>query len=261
MASVADVRRIPDDVRASLLPRREQAAAVCYRTGKRGMEFLLVRTRSGRWTFPKGSLVPGMTYAQSAALEAFEEAGVHGRIEQTAFARYKRRDSAKAVQSTIVRAFLCEVMRLSKPQERKRHRTWFSAEKAKHCLHERRTPEFGAELIAVVDRAVARVCRLHSGPEGEKEAARLRTDTLLRVTLEAPYAASPRENRRIPSLDAFSRRVRRSAMIDIAAGDQLRRFLPGTAQQLARNLLRLGTGNKPPPGMTSKVSVGEGGPS
>ncbi len=56
----------------------EQVAAICYRLGKRGLEFLLVRTRGRRWTFPKGSIESGLTNAQAAALEAFEEAGVHG---------------------------------------------------------------------------------------------------------------------------------------------------------------------------------------
>lgn len=258
MAPATRSRHATDYLRASLLPKREQAAAVCYRSGKGGVEFLLVRTRSGRWTFPKGSLVPGMTYAQSAAIEAFEEAGVHGRIERTAFARYTRRGSSKAVQSTIVRAFLCEVMRLSRPQERKRHRTWFSAEKAKYRLQERRPPEFGAELVSIVDRAVDRVRRLHSGHQGEKETARPQTDALLQVSLEAPYAALPPESRRILSVDSFPRRVRKSTTVDIAVGEQLRGFLPAAAQPPTRNLLRLGTGNKAASAMTSKAGAGEG---
>ena len=59
----------------------EQAAAVCFRVQNRRIEFLLVQTGGGRWTFPKGSAEPGLTRAQAAALEAFEEAGSwpHGR--------------------------------------------------------------------------------------------------------------------------------------------------------------------------------------
>ena len=70
---------------------RQQVAAVCYRIRKRGIEFLLVQTRGGRWIFPKGGVEPCLTHAQSAALEAFEEAGVHGRMEAIPFARYFRR--------------------------------------------------------------------------------------------------------------------------------------------------------------------------
>src|SRR5271169_3518963 len=85
----------------SRLPgRRQQVAAVCYRMRKRGIEFLLVQSRGGRWIFPKGGVESGLTPAQSAALEAFEEAGVHGRMEEIPFARYFRRkpDTAAATK-------------------------------------------------------------------------------------------------------------------------------------------------------------------
>jgi 8-oxo-dGTP pyrophosphatase MutT (NUDIX family) len=148
-----------------------QVAAVCYRVRASGVEFLLVRTNSGHWTFPKGNAEPGLTHAQAAALEAFEEAGVHGRMEEASFMQYVRRkrgaerDSAgKAVnQELAVQAHLCEVSRLEPPQESDRHPTWFSPEKAKSRLREDRSSEFAVELARVVDRAIARIKRLHSG--------------------------------------------------------------------------------------------------
>src|SRR5271154_6307350 len=114
------------------LRKSEQVAAVCYRVRDRAIEFLLVQTRGGRWIFPKGSAEPGLTHAQAAALEAFEEAGVHGRIEEACFARYRRRQTGDKRRSAIelnVSAHLCEVTRLDPPQESNRNRTWFSAEK------------------------------------------------------------------------------------------------------------------------------------
>ena len=135
----------------------EQVAAVCYRVRGGVIEFLLVRTRgSKRWTFPKGSAEPGLTRAQAAALEAFEEAGVHGRIEEVAFARYVRRERC------VVNAHLCEVLRLSTPNEGDRNRTWFSDEDARRRLQERRTSKDGAEFARVVDQAVARIQRIGS---------------------------------------------------------------------------------------------------
>lgn len=133
----------------------EQVAAVCYRVRGEGIEFLLVQTRGGRWTFPKGSAEPGLTHAQAAALEAFEEAGVHGRMEHAAFARYVRRK--RGGKCSAVLAHLCEVLRLSPPQESRRNPTWFSPEKAKRRLREDRSPEDGVELARVVDRAVTRI--------------------------------------------------------------------------------------------------------
>lgn len=140
----------------------EQVAAVCYRVRRGGIEFLLVRTNSGHWTFPKGGAEPGLTHAQAAALEAFEEAGVHGRMEEASFARYVRRKrvgNSVVKKELAVQAHLCKVSRLEPPQEPDREPTWFSAEKAKRRLGEDRAPDYAAELARVVDRAVARIQR------------------------------------------------------------------------------------------------------
>ena len=147
-----------------------KVAAVCYRVRGGVIEFLLVQTGKGRWIFPKGSVEPGLTHAQAAALEAFEEAGVHGRMEEACFTRYLRRKRPKVRDSAVkssrkdlpVNAHLCEVLRLVPPQEPNRNPSWFSAEKAKRRLQEDRAPDFGAELANVIDRAVARIRRSRS---------------------------------------------------------------------------------------------------
>ena len=139
----------------------EKVAAVCYRIRPNGIQFLLVQTKRGRWTFPKGSVEPGLTHAQSAALEAFEEAGVHGRMEEAPFTSYLHRKGGNSSLTKMkVSAHLCEVSRLEPPPEPGRNRTWFSVEKAKERLRERRTSAQGSELARVVDRAVARIQRL-----------------------------------------------------------------------------------------------------
>ena len=185
---------------------RQQVAAICYRAGAAGIEFLLVRTRGGRWIFPKGGVEPGLTQAQSAALEAFEEAGVHGRIEEMPFARYrlakssgrqssgkrnrrneKRKDSNNSRKTTdpalereTVTAHLCEVAHLEEPQEAYRTPTWFSPPKAKRRLTSNRNREFGAELANIVDRAVSRIRRLEASASRE-----FADDTLRKVRFEA----------------------------------------------------------------------------
>ena len=183
--------------------KRQQVAAVCYRVTKRGIEFLLVQTRGGRWIFPKGGVEPGLSYAQSAALEALEEAGVHGRIEEIPFARYFRRGSDFEVsgeeQGLAVGAYLCEVSRLETPHEANRHPTWFSAERAKQRLikDRDRTPEFGVELARIIDRAVSRIRRLH-GEIDRRDRGPI--DGLRRVRFEAteyrPGAGLTHDDRR-----------------------------------------------------------------
>jgi 8-oxo-dGTP pyrophosphatase MutT (NUDIX family) len=142
----------------------EQVAAVCYRMRRERVEFLLVRTRgSGRWTFPKGNTEPGMTHAHAAALEAFEEAGVHGRIEEVSFAQYLGRkrvissESRSVEQKLLVNAHLCEVQRLGAPKEANRKRTWFPFETAKEGLQEGRKRDEAAALAGVLKQAMERI--------------------------------------------------------------------------------------------------------
>ncbi len=164
---------------------REQVAAVCFRLGRDGVEFLLVRTDRGKWTFPKGGAESGLTHAQSAALEAFEEAGVHGRIEEARFASYRAGRNGAAVH-----AHLCEVVRLSRPQESDREPTWLSPEKAKRRLSRDRAPEIAKELVRVVDLAVVRIRGLGNGVG--------RDEALQRVYVEASEVAQLGAVRTVP---------------------------------------------------------------
>ena len=110
------------------LKQCEQVAAVCYRVRAGVIEFLLVQTGKGRWIFPKGSVEPGLTHAQAAALEAFEEAGVHGRMEEACFTRYLRRKrpkrgiprrnpAGKSFLSTLIFVRSCDSSRPRSPIE------------------------------------------------------------------------------------------------------------------------------------------------
>src|ERR1700733_9359811 len=184
--------------------RCEQVAAVCYRFRNRAIEFLLVQTRNRkRWTFPKGGAEPGLSHAQAAALEAFEEAGVHGRIEETPFIeylRYRRCNKQNLRGSTVrrlaVSAHLCEVLRLRLPKESNRNRTWFSVQETRQSLRQGRGKEDGDEFARVVDGAVRRIQRLQRQagivadrprpqPDGRGQNAH-QNDELQRVHFEYP---------------------------------------------------------------------------
>jgi 8-oxo-dGTP pyrophosphatase MutT (NUDIX family) len=131
----------------------------------RAIEFLLVRTRAGRWIFPKGNAEAGLTHAQAAALEAFEEAGVHGRIEEAPFARYTYRKGGRepGTAEVLVSTHLCEVSWLEAPRELDRNPAWFSADKAKRRLREDRPREYGNDLVRVLDSATERIQSVHRG--------------------------------------------------------------------------------------------------
>jgi len=174
----------------------EQVAAVCYRVRRGAIEFLLVKTRGrGRWIFPKGSAEPGLTHAQAAAIEAFEEAGVHGRIEEAAFVRYILRRQGKrlkiarsAARPILVSAHLCEVRRLCNPKESNRNPTWFSIEDTTRRLRYGRRNEEGEEFARVVQRAVARIERLRraTNADADRHRRNQRQDGLDKIQFEAP---------------------------------------------------------------------------
>jgi 8-oxo-dGTP pyrophosphatase MutT (NUDIX family) len=135
---------------------RTIVAAVCYRLcADGGIEFLLVRTRAGRWTFPKGGVDDDPSAAAAAAREAQEEAGVLGRVEPRSFTHYLHSKGDHIAHK--VDAHLCEVLHLERPAEFHRTPTWFSAEKAKRRLREDRPIPYADELERVVDHAVRRL--------------------------------------------------------------------------------------------------------
>jgi len=267
---------IPSTVRPSRLSRRvrvsqlckvlecEQVAAVCYRVRGGTIEFLLVQTRgSGRWTFPKGSAEPGLTHAQAAAIEAFEEAGVHGRIEESAFLRYvcRKRNGAgiserSGAKPLVVSAHLCEVSRLSPPKESGRNRTWFSVEDSKRRLRDGRKDGDGEALARVVRQAVARIRSLRSVFDVVNDfppSEALRNDPLQRVQFEAFTLADGRGRRPSsapqiqrrgaePSQDGYRGKVLPCEVLQFGPSRQFNRnprFLPP-----AKRVKALGAGAK-----------------
>ncbi len=133
---------LADQVRSLGRPHRPQAAALCWRHAADGSpEILLVTTRqTGRWTPPKGNLLPDRSAAESAALEAWEEAGVRGTIAAEPLGRYcgVKRLEGDVVRRTIIDLYPLQVTsRDSKfPERRQRRRRWFTREEAAGLVDE-----------------------------------------------------------------------------------------------------------------------------
>lgn len=117
---------------------RTQFGALCFRrakTKKAGHEILLVSSRdTGRWILPKGWPVNGETPAGAAALEAWEEAGVRGRVypECVGHFSYQKFIDEEMSLPVIVAVFAIEVLRIDDdyPEARERKRKWLSPKKA-----------------------------------------------------------------------------------------------------------------------------------
>ena len=185
------------------LRRCEQVAAVCFRVRGSDIEFLLVQTGKGRWIFPKGGAEPGLTHAQAAALEAFEEAGVHGRMEEASFTSYvqRKRGRMRRVTELSVSAHLCEVLRQVTPPELNRNPTWFVASKAKKRLRDDRAPDHGADLARVIDRAVARIQRLRRDLDAAPSVRPETTSSASTFSDPARQGKSSRQTARLINID------------------------------------------------------------
>ena len=114
---------------------RTQFAALCYRMRKSKHEILLVTSIDRkRWIIPKGWPMDGLTPGQAAAQEAWEEAGVRGRLHETCIGLYSYHKSLEKRQTLpiVVAVFPVEVKRLedSFPEAKARRRKWFSPKKA-----------------------------------------------------------------------------------------------------------------------------------
>ena len=131
-----------------------QVAAVCYRRKAGEIEFLLVNTSAGKWTFPKGGVGLGTSPRKAALQEAWEEAGVSGEIEKTSFTSYMHH---RGDDSVVINAFLLKVHRTVDPIETFRNPRWFSPERTKKRLGELRSTRYRKEFERVVELALTRL--------------------------------------------------------------------------------------------------------
>lgn len=112
----------------------EQASAVPYRFRDGQPEFCLITsTRSGKWGFPKGIIDPGETAEETAAKEAEEEAGLHGRIVGEPIGRYQYSKWSTTLRVTV---YLMEVDGVDDDWEEAdlRQRVWRGAEAAQAAI-------------------------------------------------------------------------------------------------------------------------------
>ena len=127
-----------------------QYGVLPYRTDAQdGLRILLITSKERRrWVIPKGNPIPVFLNYESAAREAFEEAGVEGRISTAPIGSFhydKMRRSGAA--DAIVTVYPLLVIREAAdwPERAERTRQWFSPEAAAEAVEE---PELKALLLA-----------------------------------------------------------------------------------------------------------------
>ena len=131
-------------------PEFIQSAALCLREGRAGREVLMITSRgTGRWVLPKGWPMKNRTLAGAAQQEAWEEAGVIGRVEETpvGYYTYRKRHRTGLPLACRVEVFRVHVADLARdwPEKRSRKRRWMRLDEAARAVDE---PELAALLRA-----------------------------------------------------------------------------------------------------------------
>ena len=123
-------------VAATATETAQQNAALCWRLHRGRVQVLLITSRdTGRWVLPKGWPMAGKTAAESAAIEAWEEAGVTGAVAPGApigLYRYDKNRSPIDALPCVVTVHPLRVNGLADkfPERKQRRRKWFDATKA-----------------------------------------------------------------------------------------------------------------------------------
>ena len=105
------------------------------------LQFLLIR-RNGHpwWSLPKGRLTPGRTLAHSAALEAYEEAGIRGAIGSAPLGSFQYCKTERKLLGPpqlvelVLFSLKVEIEEDSWPERGIRRRQWFGQAQAPHFV-------------------------------------------------------------------------------------------------------------------------------
>ena len=121
---------------------RTQFAALCYRLHNGKPEFCLITSRqTKRWIVPKGWPVDGATPTDAAATEAFEEAGLEGKVHALPaglFSYLKLNEEGGADLPCVAVVYPLKVQKVHAtwPESKERRRKWFSRRKAAERVSE-----------------------------------------------------------------------------------------------------------------------------
>ncbi|MBN9672916.1 NUDIX hydrolase [Roseibium aggregatum] len=124
-----------------------QSAVIPFRRTAAGTQVLVVGSSGGRhWTVPKGIVEPGLSAAASAKVEAWEEAGVEGRVVREPLGSFNYEKWGATCAVTVFAMEVTRVLDETLWEERHRTRKWASREEAASLLKQ---PAFGAMVAAV----------------------------------------------------------------------------------------------------------------
>ncbi|MCE7026918.1 NUDIX hydrolase [Jiella sp. CBK1P-4] len=119
--------------------RKQQVAALPYRIDPHGkLKLLLVTSRdTGRWVLPKGWPMKGRRPHEAARIEAFEEAGIDGKVSKKAVGKYDYHKDGEIPCRVQVYPLRVAALRDEWPEMGQRRREWHGPAEAADLVEER----------------------------------------------------------------------------------------------------------------------------
>ena len=161
-------------VQAGILPVRQQNGRI---------EVLLITSRTvGRWILPKGNVRRHQTPIEAARQEAYEEAGIRGRIDPEPLGRYLH---GRPGDQRWVEVYLMAVEKELDdwPERHERTRRWMPLDEAREAIYE-------DGLRALLDRLPDELARRRQGRKLSPRASRLLVVLLLLASLALAFGGT-----------------------------------------------------------------------
>ena len=161
-------------VQAGVLPVRQQNGRI---------DVLLITSRTvGRWILPKGNVKRHQTPIEAARQEAYEEAGIRGRIDPEPLGRYLH---GRPGDQRWVEVYLMTVEEELDdwPERHERTRRWMPLDAARQVIYE-------DGLRALLDRLPDELARRQQGRKLSPRASRLLVMLLLLASLALAFGGT-----------------------------------------------------------------------
>lgn len=133
-----------------------QYGAIPYKIVDDHPVFLMVTSRrSANWVFPKGSPIKGLTPVETAAQEAWEEAGVRGKMDDNPVGYYlhPRNNKPELLDRIQLFPMLVTDQQDEWPEEAQRFRHWALLPQVRRLMASRHAARVAGELASRLRRA------------------------------------------------------------------------------------------------------------
>ncbi|MGD2116809.1 MAG: NUDIX domain-containing protein [Chromatiales bacterium] len=133
-----------------------QSAVIPYRINNNCLEILIISSSKNKhWVVPKGIADPGHSLQESAAKEAFEEAGIEGQVDAKALGNYSYPKWGASCDVTVYPMLVERELTDQQWQEDHRKRQWVSA---KQAIKRLKQAELGPMIQALSNQLAVESC-------------------------------------------------------------------------------------------------------